>query len=228
MYEFKSDKFSGPLDLLLQLIEDQKLDISEVSLGKVTEQYLSYVNNSPHIAPEELADFLVIATRLILIKSRLLLPTLDIEDEGPSLADQLKMYKEYVEATKGIEKIIRKKHFVYPHEKMPVNVPAFRPPKGLTSAKLAEVFARILHAIAPIAELPKKMIQRAISIGEKMEQIKKIIFERTRSGFHHLLREAKNKTEVIVSFLALLELIKQRAVTVEQKNLFEDIEIQKL
>jgi segregation and condensation protein A len=228
MYEFKLEKFSGPLDLLLQLIEATKLDISDISLGTVTEQYLGYVNNSPHIAPEELADFLVIATKLILIKSRLLLPTLDIEDEGPSLADQLKMYKEYVEATKVIEKIIRKKRFTYLHERMPVNIPAFRPPKGLTAEKLGEVFSRVLRAIAPIAELPKKMMLRAISIGEKMEQIKKIIFERTSSGFHHLLKSAKNKTEVIVSFLALLELIKQRAITVEQKNIFEDIEIQKI
>ena len=228
MYQIKLEKFSGPLDLLLQLIEQAKLDISEISLGTVTEQYLGHVNNSPDIVPEELADFLVIATRLILIKSRLLLPTLDIEDEGPSLADQLKMYKEYVEATKVIEKIIRKKHFCYSHERMPVNIPAFRPPKGLTAVKLAEVFARVLRAILPIAELPKKMMLRAISIGEKMEQIKKIIFERARSGFHHLLKSAKNKTEVIVSFLALLELIKQRTVSVRQKNLFEEIEIKKI
>ncbi|MEK7211359.1 MAG: ScpA family protein [Patescibacteria group bacterium] len=225
MFEFRIDKFSGPLDLLLQLIEQAKLDISEISLGKATEQYLGYVNQSPQIAPEELADFLVIATKLILIKSRLLLPTLDIEEEGSSLADQLKMYKEYVEATKVMEKIIRKKHFVYLRERMLVSAPAFRPPKGLTVLRLAEVFARVLHAIAPLAELPKKMMLKAISIGEKMEQIKKIIFERARSGFRHFLKEAKNKTEVIISFLALLELIKQKAVTVSQKNLFEDIEI---
>jgi len=228
VYEFKLEKFSGPLELLLNLIEEAKLDISEISLGTVTEQYLGYVNSSPHIPPEELADFLVIATKLILIKSKLLLPTLELEAEGPALAAQLKIYKEYLEASRVIEKILRKRNFVYAHDKLLISAPAFCPPKGVTSQKLAEAFCRIVRAIVPLAALPRKMILKAISIGEKMEQIKKIIFERSRSGFHSLLKNAKNKTEVIVSFLALLELIKQRAVTVSQKNLFEDIEIKKI
>lgn len=225
MFEFKIEKFSGPLELLLNLIEEAKLDISEISLGTVTEQYLGYVNSSPRIPPEELADFLVIATRLILIKSKLLLPTLEMEAEGPALAEQLKIYKEYLEASKVMEKILRKRNFVYAHDRLLISAPAFCPPKGVTSQKLADAFRRIIRAIVPLAALPKKMILRAISIGEKMEQIKKIIFERTKSGFYHLIKQAKNKTEVIVSFLALLELIKQRAVTVKQNSLFEDIEI---
>ena len=228
VYEIKLEKFSGPLDLLLQLIEDAKLEISEISLGKVTEQYLGYVNSSPQIAPEELADFLVIATKLILIKSKLLLPTLELQEDGASLVDQLKIFKEYLTASKTIELLIRKKHFIYFHEKMPLSAPAFCPPRGVTLEKLSSAFARIIRAIAPVAEMPKKLITKAVSISEKMEDIKKIIVQKIYSGFRDFVKSAKNKMEVIVSFLALLELIKQRAVYVRQKKLFEDIEIKKM
>ena len=121
MYKVKLEKFEGPLDLLLQLIESADLDITEISLSQVADQFMRYLIEVENKNPDELADFLVAASRLLLIKSRILLPNLHIEDEGEAmeLEIQLKIYKEYYEANlailekaetldeKGIEKVIQ-------------------------------------------------------------------------------------------------------------------------
>ena len=99
MYKVKLEQFQGPLDLLLQLTEEKKLDITEISLAKVTDQYLTYLKNSEVISLDDLANFLIIASRLILIKSRMLLPTLELskeeEQDIETLKRQLEEYKRY-------------------------------------------------------------------------------------------------------------------------------------
>ncbi len=103
--EFILEQFTGPLDLLLSLIDGQKLNISELSLSNVTEQFLNHLDKIENKKPEELADFLVIATRLLFIKSNRLLPQFTLEeDEGPSLEDQLRVYRAFVEASKKLNK----------------------------------------------------------------------------------------------------------------------------
>src|SRR3989339_2104859 len=108
---FKIDKFEGPLGLLLQLIESQELDITEISLAKIADQYIEYIRGDKGIGPEELADFLVVAAKLLLIKSRALLPFLkgEAEEEIEEFEQQLRMYKEFLAAAKKIEAIIGKK-----------------------------------------------------------------------------------------------------------------------
>ena len=102
---FQLEKFSGPLDLLLSLIDEEKLDINELAISEVTEQYLRYLEAMEEKRPEELADFLVMATRLLLLKSKNLLPQLETdEEEGPSLEEQLRLYKAFVEASKKLNK----------------------------------------------------------------------------------------------------------------------------
>ena len=108
-YRVQLEDWQGPLDLLLQLIESQQMDITKVSLSKVADQFIAYMNLKP-VQLEETADFLVIAAKLIYIKSKALLPTLSLEDEeGIDLEKQLKMYKEYLEAAKKIQLILKKK-----------------------------------------------------------------------------------------------------------------------
>jgi len=109
MHKIKIEDFEGPLDLLLQLIEKQKMDINQISLAKVTEQYIHFIESSDGISPGELADFLVIAAKLLLIKSRSLLPYLESEDEdsGFELEKQLKMYKLFAEAAERVRSILR-------------------------------------------------------------------------------------------------------------------------
>src|SRR5437870_4122535 len=103
-FEVATEQFSGPLQLLLDIIEREELPITDVSLAKITEDYVNYLQIQK-VPPEDLADFLVVASSLLLIKSRALLPQLQIdEEEGPDLASQLALYKEFVEMAKEIEK----------------------------------------------------------------------------------------------------------------------------
>ncbi|MFA6215001.1 MAG: segregation/condensation protein A [Patescibacteria group bacterium] len=233
MHKVKVQQFEGPLDLLLQLIEEQKLEITKVSLAQVTEQYIQILNQSTQsaVSAEELADFLVIAARLLLIKSKALLPFLEWgeEEEGEELTKQLKIYKEYLEACKVVSGMIGKKRFSFSREKLLVAEEiGFAPPEKLTKNKLAQVFEEIIRGLAPILNLPTEVVRKTISIQEKIAQIREKIYRQASANFSEILREAKDRTEVIVSFLALLELIKQRVVVARQTKTFDDITIEKL
>ena len=118
--QFKLEQFEGPLDLLLQLIEDQKLEITNISLAQVTDQYIQYLNHAHDLRPEDLADFLVVAAKLLYLKSRALLPALRLDEEeadAGELEKQLKIYKEYLDASKKIEQMIKAGHFAFAREK---------------------------------------------------------------------------------------------------------------
>lgn len=231
---FKIDKFEGPLGLLLQLIERQELDITEISLAKIADQYIEYIRSYKGIGPEELADFLVVAAKLLLIKSRALLPFLkgEEEEEIQEFEDQLRMYKEFLEAAKKIEAIIGKKRFSFAREfnrqAFLANAHLFSPPKNLTAADLLNVFSEIVKNIRPVEALEEKSLEQIVNIEDKILAIQQILLEKIKVSFNHILAGAKNKTEIIVSFLAMLELIKQRDITVVQGGLFEEIEINRI
>ena len=233
MHKVKVQQFEGPLDLLLQLIEEQKLEITEIALAEVTEQYIQVLNQAAkeQVRSDELADFLVIAARLLLIKSKALLPFLqfDEEEDEEDLTKQLKIYKEYLEASKVVAKLIAKKHFTYSREKLLLNqVIDFAPPPKLNKTRLTEVFSEIIRGLQPILNLPTEVIRKTINIQEKIRQIRERIYQQATTQFSEILQEAKDKTEVIVSFFALLELIKQKTVAVKQDNVFGDITISKI
>lgn len=228
MYKIKLEKFEGPLDLLLRLIEEEELNISEVSLAQVTEQYINYLNSVPDIRPEELADFLVVAAKLLYIKSKTLLPQLDFEEEEEGdLEKQLKIYRVFHLAAKDIQKMINRKKFSYIREVKGAKIiePIFTPPQGLEANALKEMFMDVLKKIEPIVNLPSEVIEKTVSIQEKISQIQVTIQRGISLNFHNLLKSTESKTEIIVTFLALLELVKQRVIVVMQKDAFEDIEI---
>ena len=232
---FKIDKFEGPLGLLLQLIEREEMDITQISLAKIADQYIEYIKSSKDIGPEELADFLVVAAKLLLIKSRALLPFLkgEAEEEIQEFEHQLKMYKEFLEAAKKIEAIIGKKRFSFAREfnrqAFLASANIFSPPKNLKAADLKTVFKEIIENIRPAADpLEEKNLEQIVNIEDKILAIQQILLEKIKISFNHIMAGAKNKTEVIVSFLAMLELIKQRDITVVQGGLFEEIEINKM
>lgn len=234
MHKIKVEQFEGPLDLLLQLIEQQKLEITKVSLAQVTEQYIQILNQSTkgQIQASELADFLVVAARLLLIKSRALLPFLewgDEEDEEEDLTKQLKIYKEYLEASKVVQTLISKKRFSFSRAKLLTDKEIeFAPPPKLTKDKLAKTFKDVIQGLDPFLNLPTEVVKKTINIQDKIIQIRQRIFQEANTRFSDILKEAKDKTEVIVSFLALLELMKQKIIVVKQSNNFDDIEIEKI
>ncbi|HUT22656.1 MAG TPA: ScpA family protein [Candidatus Bipolaricaulota bacterium] len=229
MYKIKIEKFSGPLDLLLQLIEGKELEITEISLSQVTDQYLEHIKKLTNKPAEELADFLVIAAKLLLFKSKAILPIVEEEVEPDELEKQLKMYKEYYEASKVIDAMMGKENFSFGREKSPIKMEVeFHPPENVNSASLKEVFLKILKRLDPLLSLPKVAIEKTISIQEKIMSLQKALSRFRNIDFSKLTKNAKSKTEIIINFLALLELIKRRSVFVSQNEIFGNIQVKKI
>lgn len=226
MRDVQDKNFNGPLDLLLQLIEKEELDISQVSLAGVTDQYIASLQAMDELPVDELADFLVIAAKLLLIKSRLLVPGAEVEDDaGIELERQLKMYRAFVEAAKKVSTLFNKHRVLYPREGYAALEPIFNPPAHLKVDDLRSIFAEVLQELEPITRLPQTVIVRTINIRQKIEQItERLLAEKTMS-FHQLLRKSNNKTEVIITFLAVLEMVKLRTAAVIQETLYADVNI---
>ena len=232
MHKIQLDQFEGPLDLLLQLIEKNKLQITEISLAKVTDQYLDHIENSENLASDEVADFLLIASKLIYLKSKYLLPDFSIEGEEDALdlEKQLKIYRQYYEASKKINKMFvnKNKHSYTRTTSFKLAVSEeFIAPKNVDQASMLEAFINVLSRIERVVNLPKVVIAKAISISEKIRHIKDIIKDKTNFSFYSLFKEKKDKTEVVVSFLAMLELVKQKEIEVYQGEMFGDLSINK-
>lgn len=236
MFVFNNEKFSGPLGLLLSLIEKEELDITEISLAKIADEYVSYIKDNEDIEAEEVADFLLIAAKLLHIKSKALLPYLyskDDEEEIDDLEQQLKMYKEFVEASVKIKDLLLEDKKLY----LPVfnkkfrqqNCPAFSAPKKMSVNVLHEKYQDLLQTLE--AELikrdkekiPEESLEPKISIEDKIFSIKKLLQEKIKLSFSKILTQSKNKSDVIVSFLAVLELAKQKELYFEQGDLFSEI-----
>lgn len=233
MIRIQLDKFEGPLGLLLRLIEKEEMDITEISLAKVADQFVSYIRQV-RINPEELADFLVIAAKLLLAKSRALLPYLypEEDEEIEDLEKQLKMYKEFLAASKKVNAMLAKKKFMFPREfsRKPamVNINSFYPPSKLKKEDLKEVYSALLERLRPPEKIEEETLGSKISIEEKILYIQESIIKKLKTNFSKILCDAKNKTEVIVSFLAVLELMRQREITLTQKTIFGEIHIAKM
>lgn len=230
MLNFQLDKFSGPLDLLLQLIEQEELDISQVALAKVTDQYLAYLDEQQNLPTDELADFLTIATKLLVIKSKILLPQLadEEEDSAEQLEAQLKMYKEYLEASKKIEQMIAGNNFLFTRERVAVDFrPVFSPPPGLGVADLTNVFYEILKRVEYVTNLPQKIMERVVSLREMVDGIRSALTQASKLSFKEVIKTAKSKHEVVVCFMALLELIKSGEAAVNQAGVFDEIHVEK-
>lgn len=227
--DLKLEKFEGPLDLLLQLVDQEKLSITEIALAKVTEQFFSYLDKLEKNRPEELADFLVVAARLIYLKSHSLLQYAypEEEDNGPGLADQLKLYKQYVEASKVVNGLWEANKIAYGRIEPPVKNKEFVLPANATTNNLYDSMLSLLKRLKPLEPLPKVAIDHSISIKQKIDSIRNLLKNGKEFSFKNLLSSAQNKTEVIVSFLAILELVKQQSIRFKQVNAFEDLLVTK-
>ena len=228
-YQVRLPVFEGPLDLLLHLIEREELDITAVSLAQVTDQYLAYLALMEEPPAEILADFLVVAARLLLIKSRALLPhpseVLSIEEEnvGDDLARQLIEYKKFKQAAESLRQ--REEAGLRSYLRL---APPPRPerPLDLEDVTLDDLVAAVRQALAvtpptpPVSEIVTPL---QITIGDRIAAIRDALRTRAQVSFHHLLSEATNRLEIIVTFLAVLELIKSGYIDVQQDRLFGEI-----
>ena len=229
MKHLQLEKFEGPLDLLLSLIEEKKLEITDIALAEVTEPYMGALEkHESWLGPEELADFLVIASRLLLIKSRVLLPLFSWDDEEEeSLSAQIRMYKLYADAAQIVDRIAKRDERAFGRPRAPRQAEAaFSPPQKFGKAQsLARVMGEIIAELEPLTRIQEKVYRKVASLEEKIFHIHELIKKRRSVSFGLLLAGARSRGEVVVSFLAVLELMKKHRVMARQKANFCDIEI---
>ena len=237
MNDIKIDKFEGPLSLLLKIIEKEELDITSVNLAKIADEYLEYIKKSSNILPESMADFLLMATKLLYIKSKALLPYLFTEEDQEELEDleeKLKMYKDFVDLSNRIKKIIGKKKFSFfrtsikNNKRWFLSENSFFPPRNIKAENLQKVFSKILSEIKFTNEkLEERTIRAEINIEERIIFLKNMVIDKIKVNFSQILKESNSKVEIIVNFLAVLELAKQREVVFDQNDLFGEIFVEK-
>jgi segregation and condensation protein A len=228
-YAVKLKQFEGPLELLLDLIEREKLSITELSLAHVADQYLEFLKNNREIQLDNLADFLSVASKLILIKSRALLPLLEFTDEEEQeitdLTRQLEEYQKFKIASQKLGKLADLGRLCYSREGYIGVQPVFYPPENINVFDLKKYFQLVLNEIPIIEKLEKEIVNEVITLEEKINDMKKMIAEKIEISFAEIAAKAKEKVEVIISFLALLEMVKQRIIEVDQRELFQDIRL---
>ncbi len=232
MYSVKLPKFEGPLNLLLELIEEKKLDINEVSISKVADDFLEYVRGAENIPLENLAEFVGVASKIILIKSRSILPTLEItaeeEKEIKDLEEQLRIYKRFKEGAAGLGKLFEKRGTMRAREYLATAADVFAPPRDVNPYDLKKHYLKIIEQIVLPEKIPEESVREIITLEQKIEELRESLQERIEMSFAHVKSSAKNKVDVIVSFLAMLEMVKQRIISAEQKELFSDILMKKM
>lgn len=230
MAQIKLQQFEGPLDLLLSLIEEQKLNITDIALAEVTEQFLQYVKELEQIEATALADYLNIAAKLLVIKSKAILPSLEVAEDDEQepeedLTAKLILYKQFKEVARFLKQLDARRQQSFTRSTVFSERVNFFPDPNVTADSLHTSILQVLQQLKELDNLPKARVKEAVSIQEKISHLQNRLASKIETSLSELLAEAKNKDEVIVTFLALLELIKQRIFSVEQELLFTDVKI---
>ncbi len=229
-FSIKTDAFEGPLELLLDLVEKRKLLINDISLAKVTDEYLQHVSAMQQMSLPNTVHFVALAATLLLIKSKSLLPVLELteEEEGgiEDLEVRLRLYKIYRDAAEIITQQFGQK---ISHERQfqKATTPLFVTDSFTTITALHTAIHEVLQAL-PIKEVkPRVQVRKVISLEEMIDRLHRRIENQMKLLFSELVGDSTEKVHVIVGFLAVLESVKQGSILVAQLERFSDIEIEK-
>jgi segregation and condensation protein A len=240
-YAVRLPDFEGPLDVLLRLIEKRELEISKVALAEVADQFLDYVNQLREPEPRLLASFLVVAAKLLYIKSQALLPqprvalpagAEDEEDVGAELVRRLEEYRAIQSAASHLREREQQGWRTYTHPAplgKPI-VPPVAPGLGLEGVTLAQL-VRLVHCRMQLTlplEVPAAIIPHEITLDEKVADLRARLAAAPGGtlGVWPLLEEARSRLEVVVTFMAVLELVRRHAILATQDTAFGEIVIQ--
>ncbi len=241
----KLQVFEGPLDLLLHLIEKNKIDIYDIPIVEITDQYMEYIRGMQEEDLNVMSEFMVMAATLLDIKCRMLLPK-EVDEEGEEkdpreeLVRQLLEYKMYKYMSYELrDRMADASRCVYKENTMPKEVLEYREPvdvsqllDGLTLAKLQEIFRSIMKRqedkIDPIRSKFGEIRQEEVSLPEKMESVEAYARSHRKFSFRELLEKQSGRIQVIVTFLSILELMKTGVIRIHQEKLFDDIQIESL
>ncbi len=220
--------FEGPFGLLLELVEKRKLFINDVSLAAVTEDYLNYMNKLGDLHHSEIASFVLVASTLILIKSKSLLPNLNLtsEEEGDirSLEERLRLYQLFIKLGGNIKSNFGKRIIFAPLERKS-EVLVFLPDEQITKESMMGFVRDVLGSMPKKVFLPEVEVRKVISIEEMIEKLTARITTALKTSFNSMFKK-EDKLETIVGFLAMLELVRQGILNAVQNE--NDIEINKL
>jgi segregation and condensation protein A len=213
-YKIKTQAFEGPFSLLLHLVEKRKLFINDVSLAEVTEDYLKYLNGLDKINPEEASGFLVVASTLLLIKSKSLLPNLNLTDEEQgdikNLEERLRLYELFGKLSVNLKNNFGKK-IIFPAEERKNDVLIFLPDERITKDSMMTYAREVLNKMPKKVFLPKVEVKKVISIEEMLDRLVERIQNTMKMSFGEFAPKGNTKEErmvVIVGFLAMLELVR--------------------
>jgi len=244
VYELKLEQFSGPIEKLLELIEEKKLEVTQLSLAQVTADFLNYLTTIESLTPGILADFLVVASRLLLIKSKALLPNLVLDEEEEQeikdLEERLKLYQEFKAAREYLKSAWREQPVVFSREFLASSVipclsdrqaclPAgrtFYPPKKIKPEDLGTAIDKLLKELQKFIYETKDFKLEVINLEEKMQEFLKRL-KITKTVSFGKLTSSQPKAEIITYFLVILHLIKDHLINVNQDERFSEIVIEK-
>lgn len=229
-YKLELDKFSGPMEKLLELIEERKLDITRFSLAEVTADFFKYVDSLEKVSPKILADFIAVAAKLILIKSHTLLPELKLEDEEEEeiadLENRLKFYGKFRQAEESLKDLWQKK--ISFGRAYLANLPpgGFYLTEELTPSDLLEEIEKMATELNILNPAVTQEEIKLISMEEKLSELMERLDRAFENSFNSIVA-GRERSEIIVLFLALLHLLKEATIKVDQGKLFSDIKIVK-
>lgn len=241
--DVKINVFEGPLDLLLHLIDKNKIDIYDIPIVQITDQYMEYLHSLPAEDLSAMSEFLVMAATLLDIKCRMLLPketNEEGEEEDPrdELVQKLLEYKMYKYMSYELkDRMDNAAGVFYKKETVPDEVMKYREPvdpeellKGLTLEKLNEIYQSVLkrqeEKIDPVRSKFGTIEKEEVSLSDKMVQMKEYASSHRKFSFRRLLEGQKSRVQVIVTFLSILELMKMGYIHVQQESLFDDIQVE--
>jgi segregation and condensation protein A len=233
-YSVTLPTFSGPLDLLLRLIERAELDITAISVAQVADQYLAHVRSLEEVDPRALAEFVSLAARLLLIKSRALLPRPAAESkaaaaedpDAEALARQLREYRRYKQVAALLRSWQEEDRRTFLRlAPVPVELDLAPPPVNHTLGELIAALQRRLQLALPLDEATVISLGPRLTIPQVVARVRERLARAPWFSFEDLFGEAVTREDVIVTFWAVLELLKRRAIVVEQSDLFGTISI---
>ena len=240
--QIKVENFEGPVGMLLDLIEKKKMPINEISLSEISGQFLERIKTFENLPRADTARFIETASILMLIKSRSLLPQVEIDDEDKQTIDELErrliMYKLIRSSSETIKNIYGKMR-MFQREFYANTDTVFIKPANLSLENITEAVKNVVSCLSKEENLPEVKVGKIIKLEEKISELAKRMQDNIQTCFSDFSGNGKRgaglskeeineiKTEIIVSFLALLELVKQGMAMAVQENPFGDINIQK-
>lgn len=240
----KLEVFEGPLDLLLHLLEKNKVNIYDIPIVEITEQYMEYIREMKRQDLNIMSEFLVMAATLLDIKSKMLLPRQEeteeeeAEDPRAELVQQLLEYKMYKCISYELkDRQMDAERILFKEPTIPEEVAAYEEPVDLkelvgdvTLKKLNQIFQSVIakqeNKIDPIRSKFGKIEKEEVSLNDKMLYLEAYAMQHKKFSFRSLLEAQSSKMEIIVTFLAILELMKVGKISIYQENAFDDIEIE--